>query len=75
MIQIPGCYTRFIDNDLRHGNVRINGLYGQLLVMVLEYKILYRKQHRINQVNESFDVKCCGFKVFKYITDCTFISN
>ena len=26
LIQMSGCYTRFIENDLRCGNIRINGL-------------------------------------------------
>ena len=26
LIQMSGCYTRFIENNIRRGNVRINGL-------------------------------------------------
>ena len=34
-----------------------------------QYKILHKKQHQVNPVKDAVDVKCCVFKVSKYINN------
>ena len=32
-----------------------------------QHKILHKKQHQVNPIKETVDIKCCVFKVSKYI--------
>ena len=41
-----------------------------ILRLIIAYKMLNREQHEVNPVKETVDIKCCVFKVSKYIKVC-----